>query len=95
MGWGYEWKVLMFWEFIEKSGFSGWCMKNQYNGRELPKKRGLGQFVYLRGGLGKKREWCFWKGAETPMHTMSWSNLLIDIMAYRHKIPKANNNVWH
>ena len=38
----------------------------------LPKKGGgLGQFVNLRGGLGKKEEdGVFEGGIDTPMHTM-------------------------
>ena len=37
----------------------------------LPKKGGLGQFVNLRGGLGKKEEdGVFEGGVDTPMHTM-------------------------
>ena len=32
---------------------------------------GLGQFADLRGeGLARKREWYFWGGVDTPMHTM-------------------------
>ena len=42
--------------------------------------------------LGKKEE-IFEGGAETPIHTMSWRSLLIDTMAYRHKILKAKNIV--
>ena len=45
-------------------------MKNQYIRVELPKKGELGQFVNLRGGLAKRRGWCFSVGVNTPMHTM-------------------------
>ena len=32
-------------------------------------KRGLEQLAGLRGGLAKKKGWCFW-GGDTLMHTM-------------------------
>ena len=69
--------------------FRGRCIKNQYIGGEWPTKGGLGQFADLRRGLAKKRV-IFWEGVETLMHTMS-SGSLIDTVAYRHKISKANN----
>ena len=45
----------------------GGVTKNQYIG-------GIGQFVDLRGGLGKKGG-CFWGGVDTPMSTMIWNIL--------------------
>ena len=45
--------------------------KNQYRGRGLPKKGGLGQFADSRGGLGKKERGMFLRGrGDTPVHTM-------------------------
>ena len=44
----------------------GWKIKN------LDKKGGLGQFADLKeGGLGKKEGVVFWRGVDTPMHTMT------------------------
>ena len=50
--------------------FRGMLTKNQYIGGKLPKKRGLGQFVDLRGGLDEKQGVVFLRGYDTPMHTM-------------------------
>ena len=46
--------------------------KNQYRGRGLPKKGGLGQFADSRGGGGGKKErGMFLRGSgDTPVHTM-------------------------
>ena len=49
-------------------------MKNQYIGG-LPKKGGLGQFVDLRGGLGKKGGGVFEGGVDTLMPTMTKSQI--------------------
>ena len=38
---------------------------------ELPKKGGLGQCAYFKGGLAKKRGWCFLGEVDTPMHTIT------------------------
>ena len=53
--------------------------KNQYIGRNCLKK-GLGQFVGLKWGLGKREGWHFWGGLDTPMDTMA---LLPIITAYK------------
>ena len=47
----------------------------------------LGQFADLRGGgvLEGLR----------PQYTLNRRSLLIDTMAYKHKISKENNIVWH
>ena len=38
---------------------------------KLPKGGGgLGQFEGLRRSLAKKKEWCFWRGLDIPIHTV-------------------------
>ena len=54
----------------------GGFTKNQYRGGGLPKKRGLGWFADLRGGLARKRGWCFRGGIDTPMQTMSYPKII-------------------
>ena len=53
---------MLIWGFTENSIFRGgwgeWFTKNQYIVRLL-KKLGLRQFTDLRGGLAKKKGWCF------------------------------------
>ena len=56
---GVHWKI----RFLE--GF----MKNQYIGKNCL-RRGAWTISRLKRGLGKNRGWCFWKGVDTPMHTM-------------------------
>ena len=54
---------------FRRGGFT----KNQYRGRGLPKKGGLGQFADLRGGAWQERgDVAFERGemVDTPMHTM-------------------------
>ena len=56
-------------------------MKNQYIRVELPKKGELGQFVNLRGGLAKRRGWCFSVGVNTQCTL--WSHLYSVRMVFR------------
>ena len=53
-------------------------MKNQYRGvGGLPKKEKLGQFVNLRTGLARKREWYFCGGL-IPQCTLRSNTLTND-----------------
>ena len=64
---------------LKNPTFRGQFTKNQYRKWGFPKKGGLGQFVNLRGGLAKKREWCFCGVGVIPQCTLfticqqSWS----------------------
>ena len=49
-------------------GRGGRVTKNQYIGG-IAKKRGLGQFIDLRGGLDGKEGGLFEEKVDTPMHT--------------------------
>ena len=71
------------------------CMKNQYIGGDLPKKRVLDSLKIWEGVWKKRGRHVFEVGVETPMHTINWGSLRIDTMPYRSKISKANNIVWH
>ena len=54
----------------------GGFTKNEYIREELPKKRRLGQFKDLQGGLTKEGRGVFEGGGfDTPMHTMSINRL--------------------
>ena len=59
---GVHWKIWL---------LGGSSQKTNIKGR-LPEKEGLGQLTDLRGGLVRKRGWCFWGGGgvDTLMHTM-------------------------
>ena len=61
MGWGLRIKdfniMRVYWKIQFLRGGGG-SQKNQYIGG-IALKRGLGQFSDLRGGLAKKRGWCF------------------------------------
>ena len=46
------------WGFTENSDFRSGVMKKPIY-REDCLKRGLGKFADLKGGLAKKRRWCF------------------------------------
>ena len=68
---------------LENPSFKGGFTKNQYRGGRLPKKGGLGLFIDLRGGLGKKEEGgVFEGGVETPMHTMFSSVNLLKLNSF-------------
>ena len=55
-------------------------MKSQYIEGGLPKKGELGQFADLRGGgLCKKEGVAFLRGVDTPVHTMIYIVLKIQI----------------
>ena len=41
-------------------------------------KRGPWIVYRFKRGLGKRRDYVFEGGIETPMHTMSWRSLLIE-----------------
>ena len=47
----------------------GMLKKKQYRGG-ITWKGGLGKFVDLKGGVVRKRGWCFWGVIDAPMHTM-------------------------
>ena len=49
------------WGSQKNSIFKGVVTKNQYQGG-IAYKRELGQFADLKGGLARKRGWCFWGG---------------------------------
>ena len=50
---GVHWKIRL---------LGGEFTKNRYRGGDCLKREGLGQFADLRGGLARKRGWCFWWG---------------------------------
>ena len=72
---GAHWKIpLLGGEFMKDRHRGGDCLK-----------RGLGPFSNLKGGLARKRGWCFWAGVDTPMHTM-FTNVLNKCSACLHSI---------
>ena len=56
------------WNIRILRGGGGGVTKNQYIGG-IAKKRGLGQFIDLRGGLDGKEGGLFEEKVDTPMHT--------------------------
>ena len=62
-------KIYKLWGFTEKFDFWGWFMKKNNKQGGFSKKGGLGQLVYLRGGLAKKRM-VFLRRTDTQMHVM-------------------------
>ena len=68
-------KTLIFWGSLKNPTFRGVSPKTNIEGG-LPKKRGLGKFVDLRGGLARKREGCFRGGIDTPMYTISYPKII-------------------
>ena len=78
---GVHWKIRLL----------GGILKNQYIGGDRPRKGGwLVQFVDLRGGLARKRAWCFWGGGDTPVPTMI---ILSHLELLRKDLPKLNSSI--
>ena len=78
---GVHWKIWLL----------GGILKNQYIGGDRPRKGGwLVQFVDLRGGLARKRAWCFWGGGDTPVPTMI---ILSHLELLRIDLPKLNSSI--
>ena len=54
--------------------FGGFTKKAIYRGNRLTRR--LGQFADLGGGILQKRGLVFLRGVDTPMHTMTSSDIL-------------------